>query len=1126
MKKIFTIIVVALISINLVAQNESLKPGDQVTITNPEFDDGWTGWNRSGGSWNKYNYHDNYYAECYYKNNTLSQKLTDLPNGLYMVKANALDVISRYKEQRLSNYDPSYDLKSYLYANSAQTSLKCLWDERLQTNIYSLNNDDFLVYSDACYAPYGSSAYSTAFNNKLYENYIVCAVTDNTLTFGIKNIDSDRETYILFDKFVVTYLSNSTDIEAYATDLLNKPMSPNAKTALQAAMSTLTAAKGTDNESSALATFYDKLGKAETSVQTYAKLANVLGILESASTKNIWPQTIEEAKNAAVRYGDAFKNGTLTDNDVVNSLMLIDDLANRINYVYLDINVTTPGAMGDSILAKVENFADVQSLKLRGKLNDDDIYTLKNRLTSLIELDLSELDWNAIPVEQFKDKTILRRVILPNNLISIGDEAFYNCQKLQQMIFPSSLQSIGTYAFYRTYNIGNIVLPEGLTSMGNYAFYNSYLTTISFPSTLKSINYYCFSDCYHLEEVYFNGQTTIGSGAFNECFSLKTLKFPNSLNKISASAFADNRSLYKIEFNEGLYQIEDNAFYDCDALTEVTLPSSLVLANASPFDYCDNLTKVTCLSIQPPYMTDQIPYGLDMTGRELYVPALSLSVYKQTTGWDKFPTIKPINSYPENIVITSDYKLNWPDSLNIDYKPNVTISDRGNSQYGSLVVTGNSTLSASQFTMKYDPNISYNNSYWDSERQEYYRNRFSYTSLVNEAKIRADHVTMELWLRANKWEFLTFPYDIKVSDIRLAFEGTPFVIRKYDGAKRAAGLTSETWVNMTADSTLHAGTGYIWRSASTDGKRDYTGFYLDALQTVNKNNIFANTDLEIALNYYESEFEHNRSWNLIGNPYPCFYDTRAMLTSAPITVWDTYQNNYRAYSPQDDKYILNPGQAFFVQRPVNEESITFLKEGRQTNLTVRDVTYNRASARANSIAERSVFNVVLSNDKQSDRTRFVINGCAKMDYESARDASKFMVLDHPVMLLYTIEGNVRYSINERPLGEGVISLGMQITEEGMYTISLDTKVENEVYIVDHLTGTEVRLDGNSYSFHSEVGTFDARFSIRLGGGDTTGIKAIENTPVSNDVYYDLSGRRISKTQKGVYVKNGKKVVVK
>ena len=71
--------------------------------------------------------------------------------------------------------------------------------------------------------------------------------------------------------------------------------------------------------------------------------------------------------------------------------------------------------------------------------------------------------------------------------------------------------------------------------------------------------------------------------------------------------------------------VADNSFYDCDALTEITLPSSLVLAYASPFDYCDNLRKVTCLSIEPPYMTDQIPYGMDMEGRELYVPALSLN---------------------------------------------------------------------------------------------------------------------------------------------------------------------------------------------------------------------------------------------------------------------------------------------------------------------------------------------------------------------------------------------------------------------------------------------------------------------------------------------------------------------
>lgn len=1124
MKKLLSFMLMALGAVNLVAQNEDLKPGDQVTIINPEFDDGWTGWNRSGGSWNRYgSYHNNYYAECYYKNFTLSQKVTGLPNGLYLVKANALDDISRYGDQRWSNYDPSYDLKSYLYANSVQTGLKCLWDNGLQSNIYSFNDDDFLMSPDCCYVPYGNAAYSTAFNNELYENYVVCTVTDNTLTFGIKNNDSDRETYVIFDKFNVTYISASTDIEAYAANLLNKQMNSEVKAALQTAMATLMASRGTDGEAAALAVFYDKLGKAETSAQAYIKLGKALDIINNVSTKNLGRQTRTDVEAASSLYSVAYQNGTMTDNDVVNALMQIDDLADRINYVYLDINVTIPGAMGDSILAKVENFSDVQTLKLSGKLNDDDLLTLKNRLTSLVELDLSDLDWRAIPNNQFREKTNLKRVLLPNNLISIGDNAFYYCQMLQPMTFPSTLQSIGSYAFQRTYNIGDVMLPEGLTSMGNYAFYESRLTSVTFPSTLKTINYEAFYNCDYLKDVTFNGQTSIGDAVFHDCDALVSVKFPETLQSIGSSAFSYSERLKNIEFNEGLTSIGDDCFYNCDAIESVTLPSSLQTLNGyDAFRDCNNLIKVTCKAIVPPYTNNGNITG--KSGLDLYVPQLSLNVYKQTSGWDKF-NIHGINVMPDNIVIQSDYKLNWPDSLSFDYKPNVYLCNWGTERYGSLTVNGNSTLSAGQFSIQYDPNIARNKTYTDAWGT-YTHNRFAYTSLVNNANVRADNITLECWMRANKWEFVSIPFDVKVSDIRMAFEDTPFVIRKYDGEKRAAGLTGETWVDMTADSTLHAGTGYIWRSASTESNRNYTGFYLDALQTVNKNNIFVNDNVEVPLAYYESEFEHNRSWNLIGNPYPCFYDIRAMQTSVPITVWDTYQNNYRAYSPQDDAYILNPGQAFFVQRPVDEESITFLKEGRQTNLTVRDVNYNRASACAGSTVERSVFNIILSNDEQSDRTRFVINGSAKMDYESARDASKFMALDKPVIQLYTMNDDVRYSINERPLGEGIVKLGVQIINSGIYTINLDTKVENEVYLIDHLTGSEVRLDGNSYSFQSKAGTFESRFSIRLGSGNLTGIKAIDNTATTNDVYYDLSGRRISEPQKGVYVKNGKKVVVK
>ncbi len=68
-----------------------------------------------------------------------------------------------------------------------------------------------------------------------------------------------------------------------------------------------------------------------------------------------------------------------------------------------------------------------------------------------------------------------------------------------------------------------------------------------------------------------------------------------------------------------------------------------------------------------------------------------------------------------------------------------------------------------------------------------------------------------------------------------------------------------------------------------------------------------------------------------------------------------------------------------------------------------------------------------------------------------------------------------------------------------------------------------------FQLKGEAASLARAFSIDFGDGETTGIKAIDNgqLTIDNDRYYDLQGRRISKaTQKGVYIQNGKKVVIK
>ena len=44
--------------------------------------------------------------------------------------------------------------------------------------------------------------------------------------------------------------------------------------------------------------------------------------------------------------------------------------------------------------------------------------------------------------------------------------------------------------------------------------------------------------------------------------------------------------------------------------------------------------------------------------------------------------------------------------------------------------------------------------------------------------------------------------------------------------------------------------------------------------------------------------------------------------------------------------------------------------------------------------------------------------------------------------------------------------------------------------------------------------------------ETTGLKSIDNGQLIIDNYYDLSGRRVMNPTKGLYIVNGKKVIIK
>ena len=830
----------------------------------------------------------------------------------------------------------------------------------------------------------------------------------------------------------------------------------------------------------------------------------------------------------------------------------------------LEIDVADPGTLGKLVIENAGYLQEVNKLTVRGELNADDWSKMKE-MSNLIEVDLSGLVNEAIPSSQFSRRWAITKVKLPKNLKTINNDAFY-ISGISGIVFPETLESIGYESFASCYGLTSIVLPNSVTSLGSYCFnscnnirevnLSESLTSISsnsfngcdireltLPSNIITVNSSAFSSNNKLAKINFSENLeTIGSGAFADCDSLASVVMPASLRKIDGSAFAGCDKLESITLNEGLESLGSAAFSNCDMLTDVVIPSSVTYCS-SAFSSCDGLKNLRVLAIIPPTTGGSCPMSnVNLNDVTLHVPYWSTTEYLDASGWSQFKTVEPSYDMPQNIVINKDFDFALTQDIPEDYRPNINLvrtgegyNDKwGYSDYfhGNLTIGSRSKLPVNDFKIIYSPyakwcsdydywyQCNYGNEYWQSTR-------YNPTSLIVKGEMRAENVDMELLLRKSEWQFISFPFDVNMSDIVPLDATTQWVIREYSGEKRAAQAMDETWVNVPSDGVLKAGKGYImhcYTNNNYEDRSDIVAFNVKpVVESVNRQAIFLSTDRSVTLEENLGEFEHDRSWNLIGNPYPSYYDTRFLDFTAPITVWNRQAGKYMAYSPVDDKYILDPGQAFFVQRPVDQETITFLNGGRQTYRHARKLEVQEAPSRANMVmAPRSVYNILVKGGESVDRTRVVINEAATFDYELSRDAGKFMGGEEAGVQLFTINGGVRYAINERPLGGGEVALGVTVSKAGSYTISLAEVMDGEVYLEDMLTGKFVKLNDESYTFTADAGELLNRFKLHFGQLDPTGIDAIGADSENTDKGVTLDGKAVSDSYKGIVVGKNRK----
>ena len=271
-------------------------------------------------------------------------------------------------------------------------------------------------------------------------------------------------------------------------------------------------------------------------------------------------------------------------------------------------------------------------------------------------------------------------------LENIDNDAFQVTTALNEITFaaPSSLNRIGTWVFYMS-GLTKLELPASLKEIGSNAFKdnkNLKTVTVADNSQLESIDTYAFTGNSNLESFTFEGSTalkTIRSNAFSNDTKLASFKVPANVETIELAAFDGTTSMKHVTFQapakiktigegafqnasalenidlpEGLLEIKKDAFNKCTSLTEIGIPSTVTTIDPTGFQQAENLEKFTVNKNNTVYSSvDGFLLSKDKTKLISFPPAKANTYYTllpptiETIGAQAFYAINKL----ENITI-------------------------------------------------------------------------------------------------------------------------------------------------------------------------------------------------------------------------------------------------------------------------------------------------------------------------------------------------------------------------------------------------------------------------------------------------------------------------------------------
>ena len=753
----------------------------------------------------------------------------------------------------------------------------------------------------------------------------------------------------------------------------------------------------------------------------------------------------------------------------------------------------------------------------------------------------------------------------------IGDHAFEMCTGLTSVTLPEGLTTIGVNAFCNCGNLPSVVIPSSVTDIGNYAFANCANLELvkvwaSVPPTLgtgafdnnkssgRTIK--VLKDCilgYQIQWSSYSGSIegfedfTINNiwYRYRNASELKVIRKPNNekytgtidipasvenclVTVIADEAFDQCPDLTAVTLPNSLKIIGNNAFNGCTGLTAIDIPGGVTDIETNAFYDCTSLAFVKVNAPTPPTLYGNETFKNAPAGLKFYVPNGSLTAYQEASYWSAYASaIYPMSvPYRDAYWDATDKVVKYNDANASDYR--VLDANTVNLENGYTYVVSGSVTNNNRLVVNGTASIILcDGASLDAQKG----------ITVGEGKTLNIYAQSEGTDMGEMNAVGDFNYagigggtnggnggNVTIYGGDVTARGGSYGAGIGGGANGAGGTVTIYGGNVTAQGG-YGGSGIGSGTKVAGGTVNINGGKVEATC----DDTFCERGFAIGMGLYGE-------------------DNGTLTVAGGLTVYGASGPSYGytiIASPYSNRgtlmIVVKSDTPLWEDLPLNEnaENSTAIAaaHGKRKNVTLTRTLkaggWNTFCAPFNISSEQiaAVFGAG-AQVKELDDSEFAEDtGILTLKFKDAT------TIYHGTPYLVKVGANV---VNPVFIGVTVDGEWCEISTDYLYFIPvmmspqwLSGGDKNVIIIKNGNTFTYPKTDGEILCFRGyfllrQSGPKVNSFIFDLGDGETTSIQLVTTErPLEEDGdFYDLQGRKVEKPAKGLYIKNGKKVIVK